>query len=141
MEHSTAERLLEAAMAAREKAYSPLSGFCVGAALLTADGKIYEGCNIEVSGMTASCCAERSAMFQAVVAGERNFTAIAIVGSKAGEPVTASCAPCGVCRQVLAEFCNLEHFEIVLTDQTQKAGYRVYTLQQLLPLAFRRKDL
>ena len=98
--------LVQRAKEARKKAYCPYSGFAVGAALLCADGSVYDGCNIENAGFTATCCAERTAFFRAVNDGKRDFKAIAIAGGRAGEEPTGICAPCGVCRQVMAEFCG-----------------------------------
>ena len=107
--------LVQRAKEARKKAYCPYSGFAVGAAMLCADGSVYDGCNIENAGFTATCCAERTAFFRAVNDGKRDFKAIAIAGGGAGEEPTGICAPCGVCRQVMAEFCG-PGFEILLTD-------------------------
>lgn len=106
MEQKEALRLALAQRAkeARKNAYTPYSGFAVGAALLCKDGSVYAGCNIENAGFTATCCAERTAFFRAVNDGKRQFSAIAIAGGKAGEEPTQFCAPCGVCRQVMAEF-------------------------------------
>ena len=129
--------LVEAAVAAREKAYSPYSSFCVGAALLCADGEIISGANIENSSYGATNCAERTAFFNAVMNGKRDFVAIAIVGSKRGEEITSYCAPCGICRQVMAEFCG-EDFEILLYDGKNIA---VKTLGEVLPGAFDKSNL
>lgn len=109
-----AEGLLVMASVTRHSAYAPYSHFKVGAALLTERGKIYTGCNIENAAYTPSNCAERTAFFKAVSDGERNFRAIAIVGGKEGEKDYDFCSPCGVCRQVMMEFCDPEEFEIVL---------------------------
>lgn len=128
--------LLKKAQAAREKSYSPYSRFCVGAALLCKNGKIYTGCNIENASYTPTVCAERTAFFKAVSEGEREFEAIAIVGGPS-DAAGGFCAPCGVCRQVMAEFCGGD-FEIVLGDAD---GYTVNTLDGLLPLSFTQKDL
>lgn len=139
MEQKEAIRLvlLERAKEARKNAYCPYSGFAVGAALLCADGSVYAGCNIENAGFTATCCAERTAFFRAVNDGKRAFKAIAVVGGKAGQEPQELCAPCGVCRQVMAEFCA-PGFEILLTDGKT---LQVATLEELLPLAFGPKDL
>ena len=126
------KRLIELALKAREKAYCPYSNFAVGAALLCQDGTIYTGCNIESSAYTPTICAERTAFFRAVNDGKRDFKAIAIAGGRAGEEPTGICAPCGVCRQVMAEFCG-PGFEILLTDGH---SLQVQTLEELLPLAF-----
>ena len=128
--------LMVEAQSAREKSYSPYSHFRVGAALLTKSGKVYKGCNIENAGYSATNCAERTAIFKAVSEGESEFEAIAIVGGKEGE-VAPFCAPCGVCRQVISEFCPKD-FKIVLGN---KDKYEVYTLETLLPFAFTDKDL
>ena len=126
-------RLIEAAFHAREKSYSPYSGFMVGAALLGKNGIIYEGCNIENAAYTPTNCAERTAFFKAVSQGVREFQAIAIVGGpKSG--VKGFCAPCGVCRQVMMEFCDPDSFKIILAESTD--CYKVYTLRELLPLGF-----
>ena len=112
------KELLELAIEARKKSYSPYSNFRVGAALLTKSGKVYGGCNIENAAYTPTNCAERTAIFKAVSEGEREFSAIAIVGGKGEEPADF-CAPCGICRQVLAEFCDLD-FRIVLANSSSR---------------------
>ena len=132
----TERELMELAVAARKRSYSPYSDFRVGAALLSKSGKIYLGCNVENAAYTPTNCAERTAVFKAVSEGEREFSAIAIVGGK-GEELALECAPCGVCRQVLAEFCDGD-FKILLgTPET----YRVTTLAELLPYSFGKQDL
>ena len=130
------KQLMAEALKAREKSYSPYSNFCVGAALLCKNGKVYTGCNIENAAYTPTNCAERTAIFKAVSEGERDFEAIAIVGGKKGEQ-GRFCAPCGVCRQVIAEFCDKD-FKIVLGD---KDNVEVCTLDTLLPLSFTNKAL
>lgn len=125
------ETLITAAFAARESAYTPYSHFQVGAALLAADGTIYTGCNIENAAYTPSNCAERTAFFKAVSEGERSFSAIAIVG---GEDELVWCYPCGVCRQVMAEFCRPELFRIICAKSEDE--YKVFTLARLLPEMF-----
>ncbi len=137
MKQDTINALAEAALSAREKSYCPYSGFAVGAALLAADGTVYTGANIESASFTPTVCAERVAMFTAVHKGERNFTALAVVGGKQGEAVTAYCAPCGVCRQVLAEFCAPDFPVILFDGKTPK----VLTLSTLLPESFSKADL
>ena len=134
----TSLQLVNLAIEAREHAYVPYSNFAVGAALLTKDGKVYQGCNIENSSYGATNCAERTAFFTAVYQGEREFEAIAIVGGKAGEPVSELCAPCGICRQVMREFCK-DDFKIFLSkgDGTVLET----TLTNLLPLSFSKEDL
>lgn len=128
--------LMHLAQEARNNSYSPYSHFRVGAALLTKSNKIYKGCNIENAAYSATNCAERTAIFKAVSEGEREFVAIAIVGGREGE-TAEFCAPCGVCRQVISEFCPKD-FEIILGNEEK---FEVYTLEQLLPLSFSDKDL
>ncbi len=125
--------LIEQAMEARSHAYTPYSHFQVGAALLTKQGKVYKGCNIENAAYTPSNCAERTAIFKAVSEGEREFAAIAIVGSMEGESNTLPTGPCGVCRQVMAEFCSLDMPVIIAKSP---ADYITMTLGELLPLSF-----
>ena len=124
--------LLEIAAGMMKQSYAPYSHFHVGAALLTKSGKVYTGCNIENAAYPATVCAERTAIFKAVSEGETQFESIAIVGGINGE-VKDYCAPCGVCRQVMREFCEAE-FRIVLTDST--GLIKECTLDELLPLSF-----
>jgi cytidine deaminase len=131
------EELVRTAVNAAKKSYSPYSNFCVGAALLCANGEIFEGTNVENVSYGATNCAERTAFFDAVMNGKRDFVAIAIVGSKRGEEITSYCAPCGICRQVMAEFCG-EDFEILLYDGKNIA---VKTLGEILPGAFDKSNL
>lgn len=126
-----AKDLIRLAEAARERAYAPYSNFLVGAALLGKSGKVYLGCNVENAGYSATNCAERTAFFKAISDGEREFQAIAIVGGKRGEK-PGFCAPCGICRQVMAEFCDGE-FPVVLGSADK---YEIHKLSDLLPLAF-----
>ena len=128
------EDLIKAAMEAKEHAYAPYSNFRVGAALLTKDGKIYQGCNIENAGYTPTNCAERTAFFKAVYEGERNFEAIAVNGD-----ADDYLYPCGVCRQVMMELCDPETFQIILAVSKDK--YDVFTLRELFPLGFGPADL
>ena len=130
------KELMRYAVEARKKAYAPYSGFYVGAALLTKSGKVYMGCNIENASYTPTNCAERTAFFKAVSEGEREFEAIAIVGGK-GEEASELCAPCGVCRQVMAEFCDGDF--CVLLGTPNKIEVR--SLKELLPLSFGKADL
>lgn len=130
------EKLMRLATEARKNAYAPYSDFRVGAALLTTDGRVYTGCNIENAAYTPTNCAERTAFFKAVSEGVRDFEAIAIVGGK-GDAVSALCAPCGVCRQVMAEFCASD-FRVILGNAEH---HRVYTLAELFPLSFSKNDL
>ena len=130
--------LLQQAVKARENAYTPYSGFRVGAALEGASGTVYLGCNVENAAYGPTNCAERTAFFKAVSEGERRFTRIAIVGGREGEAL-AFTAPCGVCRQVMAEFCRPEAFRIILG--TGEGDLRSYTLAQLLPESFGPENL
>ena len=130
--------LIRLAYEAQKRSYSPYSGFQTGAALETAGGKVYQGCNIENAGYTPSNCAERTAFFKAVSEGERSFTRIAVVGNYPGKPGDY-CAPCGVCRQVMREFCDPETFQIILAVSKDK--YDVFTLRELFPLGFGPADL
>ena len=131
--------LIEKAFDAQKFCYTPYSNFNVG--LLGASGKIYQGCNIENAAFTPTNCAERTAFFKAISEGEKDFTAIAVVGNKEGVRVGEGdfCAPCAVCRQVMAEFCDLKNFKVIIAKSTDE--YLEYTLEELLPLAFTGKDL
>ena len=129
----TREELILEAIEARKMAYTPYSHFQVGAALETAEGVIYRGCNIENAAYGPSNCAERTAFFKAVSEGERNFVQIAVVGGPEGEEISQFCAPCGVCRQVMSEFCDGDSFKIHLSDGKE---IRTYSLAEILPLAF-----
>ena len=128
--------LITAAAGARELSYAPYSNFCVGAALLARDGRIFTGCNVENAAYSPTNCAERTAVFKAVSEGVREFAAIAVVGGKRGE-TSPLCAPCGVCRQVLAEFCPPDFPVILGTPE----DFRVYALNEILPLAFTAVEL
>ncbi|HJB28479.1 MAG TPA: cytidine deaminase [Candidatus Blautia faecavium] len=128
------KELIKKAFSAQKRAYTPYSGFQVGAALLTRDGKIYEGCNIENASYGATNCAERTAFFRAVYEGERDFLAIAIVGKPEKSEEYEYCAPCGICRQVMAEFGVPEEFQIILPRSLE--DYKEFTLEELLPLSF-----
>lgn len=127
----TKEQLIAKAIEAQKGSYSPYSHFCVGAALLCADGTVYTGCNIENASFTPTVCAERTAIFKAVSEGKRDFKAIAIVGGKECH-ITDFCAPCGVCRQVMSEFCRGD-MEIYLYNGSES---KTYTLAELLPASF-----
>ena len=133
MDKKLAEEMIELAIGQLQYSYTPYSGFKVGAALLTKDGKFYTGCNIENAAFTPTNCAERTAFFKAVSEGEREFRAICIVGGKDGV-LTEYAAPCGVCRQVMLEFCDQETFQIILA--TGKEQYEIFTLKELLPQGF-----
>lgn len=127
-----AETLIEYAIEAMGRAYAPYSGYQVGAALLCADGGVYQGCNIENASYSPTICAERTAFAKAVSEGHRDFTAIAICGGKDGV-ITGTFPPCGVCRQVMREFCR-EDFIVYMADKDGK--YETRTLAQLLPDSF-----
>ncbi len=133
MEQIYIEKLIETAIAQLDYSYTPYSNFKVGAALLTKNGDIYMGCNIENAAYTPTNCAERTAFFKAVSEGVRDFQAICIVGGKDGV-LTEYAAPCGVCRQVMMEFCNPKTFQIILA--IDKERYDIYTLEELLPQGF-----
>lgn len=125
--------LIKLALEARKMAYTPYSGFKVGAALLTKEGKVYQGCNIENAGYTPTNCAERTAFFKAVSEGEREFEAIAIVGGK-GELPDDYAWPCGVCRQVMMEFCDPKSFRVITA--ISETEYVERTLSEMLPHGF-----
>ena len=127
------QKLAEEAYAAMKHAYVPYSHFRVGAALLTKEGKIFTGCNIENASYGATNCAERTAFFKAVSEGERTFTAIAIAGGTVGENPVEYAYPCGICRQVMQEFCT-DDFVIYVVKNEQ--DYQSYTLKELLPYGF-----
>ncbi|MBR6918513.1 MAG: cytidine deaminase [Clostridia bacterium] len=129
--------LVNKATDAMMKAYAPYSGYFVGAALRCKNGKIYTGCNIENSTYTPTNCAERTAFFKAVSEGEREFSEIAIVGGRSGN-IKGFASPCGVCRQVISEFCDAEEFKVLLFDGNEINEYR---LKELLPLSFGPSDL
>lgn len=133
------KKLLDLAHEARKRAYTPYSGFQVGAALVTKQGNVYLGCNIENASYTPSNCAERTAFFKAVSEGEREFAAIVIVGGTEGTEGKETCSPCGVCRQVMREFCVPEEFRILLEDG--QGGIMNYSLAELLPLGFGPENL
>ena len=133
MEQVMVEKLIDTASEQLKFSYTPYSNFKVGAALLTKSGKIYTGCNIENASYTPTNCAERTAFFKAVSEGVRDFQAICIVGGKDGK-LTEYTAPCGVCRQVMMEFCNPKTFQIILA--VDKERYEIYTLEELMPLGF-----
>ena len=126
-----AMKLLDAAYAARKNAYAPYSQFLVGAALLAEDGRVFVGCNVENGSYGATLCAERVAVGSAIAAGARAFSAIAVVGGKAGE-ATVTCMPCGICRQVLSAVCKPSLFVVL----EENGAPLIYTLGELLPHAF-----
>lgn len=132
------KRLIREATEAMAYSYSPYSGFKVGAALLADNGNIYKGCNIENAAYTPSNCAERTAFYKAVSEGVSKFRAICIVGGKDGR-LTGFTAPCGVCRQVMMEFCNPGSFQVILA--VDEACYKIYRLEELLPEGFGPENL
>ena len=132
------KELIKLAINARNYSYMPYSNFAVGAALLTESGKIYMGCNIENASFTPTNCAERTAVFKAVSEGERKFKAIAVAGGKSGEKISEYITPCGVCRQVLAEFCG-EDFIII--SAKNEDDYKIYTLKDLFPGSFSKESV
>ena len=133
MEQIMVEKLIDTAIEQLKFSYTPYSNFKVGAALLAKNGEIYTGCNIENASYTPTNCAERTAFFKAVSEGVRDFQAICIVGGKDGQ-LTEYTAPCGVCRQVMMEFCDPKTFQIILA--VDKEQYTIYTLEELMPLGF-----
>ena len=132
------EELIETAIEMTKMSYSPYSNFKVGAALLAKNGNIYKGCNIENAGYTPSNCAERTAFFKAVSEGVKDFDAIAVVGGQNGV-LTQMTAPCGVCRQIMMEFCNPKTFQVIMA--VDKEHYKIMTLEELLPMGFGPADL
>ena len=132
------KRLIREATEAMAYSYSPYSGFKVGAALLADNGNIYKGCNIENAAYTPSNCAERTAFYKAVSEGVSKFRAICIVACKDGR-LTGFTAPCGVCRQVMMEFCNPGSFQVILA--VDEACYKIYRLEELFPEGFGPENL
>ena len=130
----TPEQLVSMAKEAMTHAYAPYSGYQVGAALLCADGSVYCGCNIENASYTPTVCAERTSFFKAVYDGHRAFSAIAVCGGKDGV-ITSQFPPCGVCRQVMREFCE-DDFALYLVGPE---GFETVTLSQILPYSFSAK--
>lgn len=133
MEQVMVEKLIDTAIEQLKFSYTLYSNFKVGAALLAKNGEIFTGCNIENASYTPTNCAERTAFFKAVSEGVREFRAICIVGGKDGK-LTEYTAPCGVCRQVMMEFCDPKTFQIILA--VDKERYEIYTLEELMPLGF-----
>lgn len=131
--------LIRIALESRKNSYSPYSGFAVGSALLCKDGAVYTGCNIENSAFTPTNCAERTAFFKAVSEGKREFVKIAVVGGNADEDIPLKfCPPCGVCRQVMKEFCSSD-FEIIMAKTND--DYKIMTLSELLPASFDKREV
>lgn len=133
MDKKRIEEMIDLAIGQMEFSYVPYSHFRVGAALLGKNGKLYTGCNIENAAYTPTNCAERTAFFKAVSEGEREFDAICVVGGKEGI-LTEYAAPCGVCRQVMMEFCDPDTFQIIMAKSRQE--YEIYTLKDILPRGF-----
>lgn len=138
MNHIEIQSLIEQAADMMQRSYAPYSHYHVGAALLTADGRVYTGCNIENAAYTPTICAERVAIFKAVSEGVRDFAAIAIIGGPDGQPVGYA-SPCGVCRQVMMEFCDPDTFQVIVAKD--RDHYVVKTLAEFLPMGFGPKDL
>ena len=136
MSDNNIKELINAAIKARKNAYTPYSDFKVGAALLTADGDIIRGCNVENAAYSPSICAERTAISAAIACGHKNFTAIAVVGGK--DELADNCYPCGVCRQTLTEFCPPD-FPIIIAQSPE--NYKIMTLSELLPHSFSSENL
>lgn len=134
LDEKTIQMLIAAAYDARKLSYSPYSHYQVGAALLAGDGRVITGCNIENAAYTPTNCAERTAFFKAVSEGIRDFWAIAVMGSPEGDVLTQYAYPCGVCRQVMMEFCNPEKFQVIVAKSAD--DYRVMALRELLPEGF-----
>lgn len=134
LDEKTIRTLIAAAHDARKLSYSPYSHYQVGAALLAQDGQIITGCNIENAAYTPTNCAERTAFFKAVSEGIRDFQAIVVMGSPEGDVLKQYAYPCGVCRQVMMEFCNPQEFQIIVAKSEN--DYRVMTLRELLPEGF-----
>ncbi len=131
--------LIKLALDARKMSYSPYSGFSVGAALLCADGSVYTGCNIENSAFSPTNCAERTAFFKAVSEGKRDFLKIAVVGGSSSQVTPDNyCTPCGVCRQVMKEFCS-DSFEIIVAKTPD--DFKILTLAEILPLSFDKREV
>lgn len=135
----TYSELASLALNERNNAYAPYSGFSVGAALLCSDGSVYTGCNIENASFSVTVCAERVAFFKAIADGKRDFMAIAIAGGKKGMQIDELCAPCGVCRQVMAEFCDPNAFDVILVKT--ETDYQTHKLKDIFPLGFTAENL
>lgn len=139
LSESTIKTLINSAITARTFSYAPYSHFNTGAALLTKDDKIYQGCNIENAAFSPTNCAERTAFFKAISDGHREFKAIAVVGGSTNKGIEDYCPPCGVCRQVMIEFCEPENFYIILAKS--ETDYKIYTLSQIIPLHFTNNNI
>lgn len=133
------EILIKSALEAQKRAYAPYSDFYVGASLFTKSGTIFTGCNIENAAYGPTNCGERTAIFKAVSEGEREFSQIAVVGSLHGKPAEKFASPCGVCLQVMTEFCDPDTFQVILVKTVEE--YKILTLRELLPYAFDKSSL
>lgn len=133
MDKKQIEQLINLAIEQLQFSYTPYSNFKVGAALLAKNGKIYTGCNIENAAYTPTNCAERTAFFKAVSEGVKTFDAICVVGGKGGV-LTDYAAPCGVCRQVMMEFCDPDTFQIIVAKSRKE--YKIFSLGEMLLLGF-----
>lgn len=132
------EKLIQLALEARERAYAPYSNYLVGAALLAKNGNVYQGCNIENITFTPTNCAERTAFFKAISEGVYDFEKIAIVGGRRNEEISTYASPCGVCRQVMLEFCDINEFKVILAKSQN--DYVEYKLKELIPESFSPKN-
>lgn len=133
MDNLPIKELIQTALDARKNAYAPYSHYQVGAALLSSDGTIYSGCNIENASYGATNCAERTAFFSAVNEGKRDFRAIAITGGLEGGEISDYAVPCGICRQIMQEFCG-DDFQVIVAKNTE--DFRQYPLSEILPFGF-----
>ena len=133
MDNLPIKELIQTALDARKNAYAPYSHYQVGAALLSSDGTIYSGCNIENASYGATNCAERTAFFSAVSEGKRDFLAIAITGGREGEEISDYAVPCGICRQIMQEFCG-DDFQVIVAKSTE--DFRQYPFSEILPFGF-----
>lgn len=133
MDNLPIKELIQTALDARKNAYAPYSHYQVGAALLSSDGTIYSGCNIENASYGATNCAERTAFFSAVSEGKRDFLAIAITGGLEGEEISDYAVPCGICRQIMQEFCG-DDFQVIVAKSTE--NFRQYPFSEILPFGF-----
>lgn len=133
MDNLPIKELIQTALDARKNAYAPYSHYQVGAALLSSDGTIYSGCNIENASYGATNCAERTAFFSAVSEGKRDFLAIVITGGLEGEEISDYAVPCGICRQIMQEFCG-DDFQVIVAKSTE--DFRQYPFSEILPFGF-----
>ena len=133
------KQLVEIAFEARENSYAPYSGFKSGAAILTADGEVFTGCNIEIASFAPSVCAGHSAFINAITSGYKNFLAIAIVGGPEDLEPLDYCPPSGICRQVIQEFCNPKQFEVILARSVNE--FTILSFEDLFPIAFSKKHV